>query len=214
MNKLMKKVVVFMVAFSMLFTGLFAAGGTEVQAAANPAKVVMRSAKANYWRDEIAVSWKGVKKTTGYQVAFRKTNSSVYRKVAVRGKTSRTLRLDTYRTSYTIKVRAFRQVRVRGKVKTYYGKWSDTRTVKMKYTPPKTKPDSGSNGGGNSYSDNSGGGGNAQDSGDAGGGGDVWIPRTGKKYHSSSSCSGMKNPSLVSQSYAESMGYTPCKKCY
>ena len=42
----------------------------------------------------------------------------------------------------------------------------------------------------------------------------VWIPQSGKKYHSHSSCSNMKNPSHVSLSKAESMGYTPCKKCY
>lgn len=99
MNKLMRKVVVLMVAFSMLFAGAFASGSTEVQAATTPAKVTIKSAKANYWHDEIFVSWKSVKNATGYQVAFRKTNSSVYRKVSVRGKTSRTLLLDTYRTS-------------------------------------------------------------------------------------------------------------------
>ena len=42
----------------------------------------------------------------------------------------------------------------------------------------------------------------------------VWIPRTGSKYHSKSSCSNMKNPSQVTQSEAVSRGYTPCKKCY
>lgn len=42
----------------------------------------------------------------------------------------------------------------------------------------------------------------------------VWIPNSGKKYHSSSGCSGMKNPSQVTVSQAESMGYEPCKKCY
>lgn len=42
----------------------------------------------------------------------------------------------------------------------------------------------------------------------------VWIPRTGSKYHSRSSCSGMKNPTQVSKSKAESLGYEPCKKCY
>ena len=42
----------------------------------------------------------------------------------------------------------------------------------------------------------------------------VWIPRTGSKYHSRSSCSNMKNPSQVTRSQAESMGYDPCKKCY
>lgn len=42
----------------------------------------------------------------------------------------------------------------------------------------------------------------------------VWIPKTGSKYHSNSGCSGMKNPTQVTLSQAESMGYTPCKKCY
>ena len=42
----------------------------------------------------------------------------------------------------------------------------------------------------------------------------VWIPKTGKKYHSSSSCSNMKNPSKVTRSEAINRGYDPCKKCY
>ena len=42
----------------------------------------------------------------------------------------------------------------------------------------------------------------------------VWIPQSGSKYHSHSGCSDMKNPSQVTQSEAESMGYEPCKKCY
>lgn len=42
----------------------------------------------------------------------------------------------------------------------------------------------------------------------------VWIPRTGSKYHSRSSCSNMKNPSQVTIDQAKSSGYSPCKKCY
>lgn len=42
----------------------------------------------------------------------------------------------------------------------------------------------------------------------------VYIPRTGKKYHSHSNCGNMKNPSLVSLNEAENRGFTPCKKCY
>ena len=42
----------------------------------------------------------------------------------------------------------------------------------------------------------------------------VWIPKSGKCYHSKSSCSRMKNPSQVSRSYAESRGYRACSKCY
>lgn len=42
----------------------------------------------------------------------------------------------------------------------------------------------------------------------------VWIPSSGSKYHSNSSCSGMNNPRQVTLSDAQSMGYTPCKKCH
>lgn len=42
----------------------------------------------------------------------------------------------------------------------------------------------------------------------------VWIPQTGKKYHSHASCSGMKNPTEVTISEAKNRGYTPCKRCY
>lgn len=42
----------------------------------------------------------------------------------------------------------------------------------------------------------------------------VWIPKSGSKYHSDPECSNMKDPSQVSLSQAESMGYTPCKKCW
>lgn len=42
----------------------------------------------------------------------------------------------------------------------------------------------------------------------------VWIPKSGKKYHRSSSCSNMKNPSQVALEKAQSLGYTPCSKCY
>ncbi len=42
----------------------------------------------------------------------------------------------------------------------------------------------------------------------------VWIPKTGSKYHSDPDCSNMKDPSQVSLSQAESLGCTPCKKCW
>ena len=42
----------------------------------------------------------------------------------------------------------------------------------------------------------------------------VWIPRTGSKYHSRSSCSNMKNPSKVKKSDAIARGYEPCSRYY
>ena len=42
----------------------------------------------------------------------------------------------------------------------------------------------------------------------------VYIPKTGKKYHSNANCSNMKNPRQVSLSEAQNRGFTACKKCY
>lgn len=42
----------------------------------------------------------------------------------------------------------------------------------------------------------------------------VWVSQTGKKYHSKSSCSNMKNPSHMTESEAIGLGRTPCSKCY
>ena len=41
----------------------------------------------------------------------------------------------------------------------------------------------------------------------------VWIPNSGSKYHRIPGCSNMQNPSQVTKSQAESMGYTACKRC-
>lgn len=42
----------------------------------------------------------------------------------------------------------------------------------------------------------------------------VWIPESGKKYHSKSTCSGMENPTQVTLEQAIAWGYEPCKRCH
>lgn len=43
----------------------------------------------------------------------------------------------------------------------------------------------------------------------------VWIPtKGGTKYHTHAGCSNMEDPEYVSQSEAESRGFTPCKRCH
>lgn len=42
----------------------------------------------------------------------------------------------------------------------------------------------------------------------------VWIPRTGEKYHSYAGCCGMDNPSKVTITEAQNMGYKPCSNCW
>ena len=42
----------------------------------------------------------------------------------------------------------------------------------------------------------------------------VWITRKGGRYHSSASCSNMKNPYTVTLEQAQASGRTPCRKCW
>ncbi len=43
----------------------------------------------------------------------------------------------------------------------------------------------------------------------------VWIPRNGgKKYHSYSGCSNMKNPKKTTQAKAEKSGFDACARCH
>lgn len=42
----------------------------------------------------------------------------------------------------------------------------------------------------------------------------VWIPKSGKKYHSYAGCSNMKNPSQVTKQEAVNRGYGACSKCW
>lgn len=42
----------------------------------------------------------------------------------------------------------------------------------------------------------------------------VWVPKSGKKYHSNKSCSNMKNPKQMDINDAIAAGYGACSKCY
>lgn len=42
----------------------------------------------------------------------------------------------------------------------------------------------------------------------------VWIPQSGSKYHSKSTCSGMNNPTQVPISTAKAQGYEACQRCH
>ena len=43
---------------------------------------------------------------------------------------------------------------------------------------------------------------------------EVWIPKSGKKYHKKKECSNMKSPKKVTKDEAIDKGYEPCKRCY
>lgn len=85
---------------------------------------------------------------------------------------------------YYLRIRAYKTVNG----KKYFSAWSDIVTKKVKASAVKSSAANAS--------------------------GSVWISKSGKKYHSRSSCSGMKSPSEISLSSALSQGYEPCKRCY
>ncbi|MDD4134121.1 MAG: hypothetical protein PHN46_03465 [Eubacteriales bacterium] len=41
----------------------------------------------------------------------------------------------------------------------------------------------------------------------------VWIPESGKKYHSNANCSNMRNPRQIPRQEAAELGFEPCKRC-
>lgn len=232
MKKIMRNLLIAMIIFS-----LSCLGGQSLSAEASttkaPAQVTIKSANANLSEGTITVRWKRVKHASGYQIAYKKSSAPEYKKIKITGNKTNTkkLALNSKKSSYRILVRAYRKVKVNGKTKTYLGKWSKVEVVKQ-YVPkpvsvpkpvptptpapkPTPNPSYGNGNSGNnipSYSqptvpgDNNGA--------SSGSGTYVWIPRTGTKYHKWSTCSGMKGPTQVTVSEAESRGYTPCKKCY
>ncbi len=71
----------------------------------------------------------------------------------------------------------------------------------------------GSSGGSSSGGSSSGG----SSGGYTGSGGEpsmVWVTASGTKYHRTSTCSNMKNPSYISLSAAKASGRGPCSKCF
>ncbi len=42
----------------------------------------------------------------------------------------------------------------------------------------------------------------------------VWVPKTGKKYHTNWNCGGMDGPTCVTKEEAIAQGFEPCSRCY
>ena len=109
---------------------------------------------------------------------------------------------DKYK--YTNKLRASEKVAKRKKLgvwKNYKAAFPDSKSSSNKNTTKKTTTKKVSNTKKNSSKQTS-------------SSSYVWIPRTGSKYHSRSSCSNMKNPSKVKKSDAIARGYEPCSRYY
>lgn len=219
MKKIMRNILIAMLIFSLsCFYGQPLGAEASSTKTKEPAKATITSASLDREFSTIDISWKRVKQANGYQVAYKKSTASAYKKEKLAGKNSTedSIYVNSTKAAYKVKVRAYRKVKENGKTKTYYGPWSKVKIINQKKTVKKPSTTNNNSGGSNSSSKSpsSGGSSNSSSSGGSGSGGYVWIPRTGTKYHSTSTCSGMKNPSKVTVSQARAWGYTPCKKCY
>lgn len=144
------------------------------------------------------VSWKKDTQAKNFQLQYSRSRkfSSGVTNVWVGRSGRKQITGLTGKGAYYIRIRAF--VKTNGVE--WYGPWSAVKSVVIKQngtktqtqtqtqikTQTQTKPQSSK----------------------------VWISGSGKKYHSHSSCSNMKNPRQVSLSEAIAMGRTACSKCY
>lgn len=151
------------------------------------------------------IKWNKYKGAKGY-IIYRKKGSGDYKKIAtVKGgsKTSYSDKKLSPKTKYSYKIKVYKTV----DKKTDYSSFSKVKTVTTKAKKTSNKNNSSSGSSSNSSNGSS-------SSGASVGDGYVWIPQTGKKYHSHPSCSNMNGPSKVTVERAEQLGFTPCKRCY
>ena len=147
------------------------------------------------------VKWEKYKGAKGY-VIYRKKSSGEYKKIATikdGSKTSYTDKNLKSKTKYSYKIKVYKK----SNGKTVYSGFSKVKAVTTKAKKSNSQSNSGSSGSSGNSSGST-----------AVTGQYVWIPKTGKKYHSSSSCSSMNSPSKVTVEKAEQLGFTPCKRCY
>lgn len=119
--------------FQLLFCVIFALSlcftfVQPVQAAVKkPAKVTILSVKSSS-AGKITVKWKKVSKAKGYQIAYSQNSEFKTQKTVKITGTSKTISGLSKGKKYYVRVRAYKKS---GKT-TKYGKWSSTKTVKVK----------------------------------------------------------------------------------
>lgn len=142
----------------------------------------------------VSLSWGTVKGADTYQINYS-VNGGGFKTLAVVSSNSySTTKLDAGK--YQFKVRAY--TKLNGKI--YYGGFSSAKkvTVAEKTVPPEKVTTVQQNVEVSESISHM-----------------VWVPTNGgKKYHTSSKCSNMKDPKQVSLSTAIAEGFTPCKRCH
>lgn len=92
-----------------------------------PKKVTIKSAKAG--KKKITLTWKKVAKASGYTIKYQKKGAKKWKTITIKkGKTTKKVIKKLKKGTYKIKIRAY----IKKSGKTYPGKWSKTKTVKVK----------------------------------------------------------------------------------
>lgn len=146
--------------------------------------------KTSAKKTSIYLKWSKPTGATKYQVAYRRSGNSTYKKKTTSNNyiTLSDLASGKY---YQIKVRAYKVVNGTK----YYSAWSPVKEVK-------TLKSSGSTSGTASNPNKT---------------NTVYTTETGKKYHCTKGCSGLNNANKIytsTLSDAKARGLTPCSKCY
>lgn len=139
----------------------------------------------------IKLAWKKVSSVSGYQIQLKEDDEYYTIKTIKKAdKTSYECQDLDAGQKYTFRIRAYKKT---GSKKTY-SKWTKlSASTKAKKSSSSSKSSSGGNGN------------------------TVYISGSGKKYHSTKSCSGLKHARSITEttkSKAESSGKTKCKLCY
>jgi predicted peptidase len=92
-----------------------------VYEAAAPAQVTLKSVTAG--KNKLTITWNKAKNATKYQVAYKKAGATKWTYLTVTAKTGKTVAKLKSGQKYQVKVRGYN---------TSYGKWSTTKTIKVK----------------------------------------------------------------------------------
>ena len=164
----------------------------------------VKISKINKYEKALTVKWKKIKNAKGYELqcstskkfkSGKKTKKFTIKKAKTISKKVKGLKSNT---KYYIRIRYYTVLNG----KKVYSDWSKIKSCKTKKTKTnkssEKKKDTSADSDKTSVADDD----------------MVWIPKSGKKYHKTKTCSHMNNPKQVTKEYAEDHGYTPCSKCY
>lgn len=136
-NNIKKSICVFLTMVMMLSATVFCTG---VSAATKVAASKIKKINYNQKKQTAKITWKKVKKATGYQLQVSTVKNfkekTVY-KIKKAKVVSKTIKKLTTFTTYYVRIRTYKTVKVKGKKKTVYSKFSPKKqfTTSVYYEP-------------------------------------------------------------------------------